>query len=229
VEGSVRLTEQDQRIIDLKAQIGLKIKFAPLMECVTSIDNERTLLIVCYRDAIADQLMTISNLLEEIWISTGCLRVSLWLSNGCIWEAEYMPGKPHTEPNTVELAVDDFEDFSAMATMTSTIQNAIAPALNGIIDQEIERYLTSDELLTCVQSRLLLRLNAAPAPVATVLVPEIEPAKNTAAKTTAKTAAKAAEPAAVAAVKARKPREPKAVTAAMPPAGKKTPAGRRLA
>jgi len=224
----VRLTEQDQRIIDLKAQIGLKIKFAPLMECVTSIDNERTLLIVCYRDAIANQLMTISNLLEEIWISTGCLRVSIWLSNGCIWEAEYEPGKPLIEPDTVELAVDVVEDFPAMvtATISTAIQDAITPALNGLIDEEIERYLGSEELRACVQSRLMLRLNAALTTVTPVLVPGIEPTR----KSTAKTTAKAAEPAAVAAnVKARKPREPKAVTAAMPPAGKKTPARRRLA
>jgi len=215
----VRLTEQDQRIIDLKAQIGLKIKFAPLMECVTSIDNERTLLIVCYRDAIANQLMTISNLLEEIWISTGCLRVSIWLSNGCIWEAEYEPGKPLIEPNTVELAVDDFEDFSAMATMTSTIQDAIAPALNGLIDQEIERYLTGDELLTCVKNRLMVRLNAA---LTTIPPIPVEPAKKN-----TKATAKAVEAAAVA-VKARKPREPKAVvTAAMPPAAKKAAARRK--
>ena len=215
----MRLTEQDQRIIDLKAQIGLKIKFAPLMECVTSIDNERTLLIVCYRDAIANQLMTISNLLEEIWISTGCLRVSIWLSNGCIWEAEYEPGKPLIEPNTVELAVDDFEDFSAMATMTSTIQDAIAPALNGLIDQEIERYLTGDELLTCVKNRLMVRLNAA---LTTIPPIPVEPAKKN-----TKATAKAVEAAAVA-VKARKPREPKAVvTAAMPPAAKKAAARRK--
>lgn len=223
----MRLTEQDQRIIDLKAQIGLKVKFAPLMECVTSIDNGQTLLIVCYKKAIADQLMTISNLLEEIWISTGCLRVSLWLSNGCIWEAEYEPGKPHTEPDTVELAVDVVEDFPAMvtATISTAIQDAITPALNGIIDQEIEDYLTGDELLTCVRSRLMLRLNAALTTVTPMLVPGIEPTR----KSTAKTTAKAAEPAAVTAnVKARKPREPKAVvTAAMPPAAKKAAARRK--
>ena len=226
------LSEQDQRIIDLKAQIGLKVKFPALLECVTSIDNGRTLLIVCYKKAIADRLMATSDLLEEIWISTGCLRVSIWLSNGCIWDAEYEPGKPHTEPDTVELAVDVVEDFPAMvtATISTAIQDAITPALNGLIDEEIERYLGSEELRACVQSRLMLRLNAALTTVTPVLVPGIEPTRKSTAKTTAKTTAKAAEPAAVAAnVKARKPREPKAVTAAMPPAGKKTPARRRLA
>jgi len=218
----VRLTEQDQRIIDLKAQIGLKVKFPPLLECVTSIDNGQTLLIVCYKKAIADRLMATSNLLEEIWISTGCLRVSIWLSNGCIWEAEYEPGKPLIEPDTVELAVDVVEDFSAMVTsaINTTIQNAIGPALNGLIDQEIEHYLTGDELLTCVKNRLMLRLNAA----LTTIPPEaVEPGKKSSARSTAK----AVEAAAVA-VKARKPREPKAVvTAAMPPAAKKAAARRK--
>lgn len=157
------LTEQDQIILDLKANLRLKAMVPVFLECSTAIDSERVFHVICGEPSVAGAVMDTPNLLEQVWIVTGCLKVSVWIFNHCFWEAEYSPGKPQSKQG-LELLSDELipppiSPMPATSTISSTIQGAIAPALDNLIDQEIERYLSGDEIKVYIQNRLLLKLN----------------------------------------------------------------------
>lgn len=157
------LNEADYRTLEALRLARLKEFIEPVTRAVTLLDTNNVFHLHCTSPALVDELLQ-HDLGRAVHVILGCQAVNVWFADEIVWS------HPETELSfisdlDIEFTRDNgmsstvLERGTVSAEVKSQVAEAIAPAIDQLVEQELTHFASNGEMVTLIRDRVQQRVS----------------------------------------------------------------------